>query len=180
MLSNTQKIIDYFTNLDAKRGNIVRDTSKGIFGVSDIKIMNTFFEKINLIDAKHIVDLGSGDGRISILANAFTTSTGIEIDKLLVEESEEHANILEEGMSRKTNFECSDYEEFDYSKVDVIFSFADHFFTKTFIEKLKKEFCGIFYVYQGVFLPEGIKKGRTIWINNVEGKNPIPIISYEF
>jgi len=183
---NAQKIIEYFSDLDLERGNIVRDTEKGIFGVSDISITNKFFEKINLNETNRFIDLGSGDGRINILASVYCQSTGIEIDKPLIEESKKHSKklfenkILEEKELERLKFIEGDYEEFDYSKVNIIFSFADHFFTEKFISKLKKDFKGILYVYQGVFLPEGVKKGRTVWIQNEEGRNPIPIISYEF
>jgi cyclopropane fatty-acyl-phospholipid synthase-like methyltransferase len=170
MLKETQKIVNYFQNLDAKKGNIVRETSKGIFGTSDLEVIETFFENISLTNKYYFVDIGSGDGRVVILASKYTKAVGIEIDEELIKESKEHANILQS----KAEFICKDYEDYSYENVDVIFSFADHFFTKTFLEKLKKEFKGTLYVYEGVFLPEEIKKGPTIWINQTK------IISYQF
>ena len=170
MFQETQKIIDYFENLDAKRGNIVRNTEKGIFGTSDLYIIDKFFHKIGLVNKKHFVDIGSGDGRVNILASNYTKSTGIEIDTELVKESIQHNLIL----GTNAEFVHQDYEEFSFRKVDLIFSFADHFFTDKFIEKLKKEFKGTLYVYEGVFLPEDIKKGPNIWIDQTK------IISYEF
>lgn len=170
MLQKTQRIIDYFENLDSKLGNIVRNTKKGIFGTSDLKVMNKFFEDISLTTKKHFLDIGSGDGRVVILASEYTKASGIEIDEELIKESKEHNIILE----TKAEFLCQDYEGYSYEAVDIIFSFADHFFSEKFIEKLKKEFSGTLYVYEGVFLPENIKKGKTFWI----GQNKI--ISYEF
>ena len=68
---------------------------------------------------------------------------------------------------------CEDYEAFDYSKASILYSYADHFFTPTFIKRLKSEFSGKLYVYEGVFLPDSIKKGPKIWAKGT------PITSYE-
>ncbi|MGM5481094.1 MAG: class I SAM-dependent methyltransferase [Nanobdellota archaeon] len=167
-------IRDYYETLDkrklSEKGSLVHDTPKGIFGVSDVKTVFDFFNKIGLFEQDVFIDLGSGDGRVTMIASLFCKAIGIEYDEELVHESK--------LASLKTGFEAefiaSDYEHYDYSKATVLFSYADHFFTPMFIEKLKNEFSGTLYVYQGVFLPEGVKKGRTVWIGQT------PLISYEF
>jgi len=169
------RVINFFESLDnsnkESEKSLVWDTEKGIFGTSDLNILKKFFEKIGLEKTDYFVDLGSGDGRVCILASLFSKAVGIEFDKDLFEDSLKNADIL--GIS-DVEFINSDYESFDFSKASIIFSYADHFFSKEFINKLKKDFHGVFYVYQGVFTPEGLTKGPTIWIDG------IPIISYYF
>lgn len=168
-----KEIIDYFNIIDIEKkkdNEYVRDTDKGIFGVSNLEIMDLFFQKINLKQTDVFLDLGSGDGRVNILASQYCQSIGIEFDSVLVKESNNH-NIK---LNTSAKFIEQDYETFDFSNISILFSFADHFFNDKFIEKLKNEFKGTLFIYQGIFTPKGIPKGRTIWINQT------PIISYDF
>ncbi|MGE0793700.1 MAG: methyltransferase domain-containing protein, partial [Candidatus Woesearchaeota archaeon] len=142
-------------------------TSKGIFGVSDLEILNEFFQKINL--QGNFLDLGSGDGRVVFLASLFCNASGVEFEKSLIDLSEKYKKEL----NLSCNFICDDFNNIDFSKFDVLFSYSDNFFSKEFVNKLKNEFKGKLYIYQGVFLPE-LKKGKTIWIKQT------PIISFEF
>lgn len=167
------QIINYFDNIDLekKEKNVyVKTTAKGIFGVSNLENVNNFLKQLKPNKNDVFIDLGSGDGRVNILASLYCDSIGIEFDKDLVVESNKHNKEL----NTSATFLEQDYESFDYSKANILFSFADHFFTPEFIEKLKKEFKGTLYIYQGIFTPDNITKGRTIWINQT------PIISYLF
>jgi cyclopropane fatty-acyl-phospholipid synthase-like methyltransferase len=174
MKSEFDKIVDYFEKLDDEHKQInkklVYSTEKGIFGTSDLEVVYEFFKKIKPSPTDVFVDIGSGDGRVVLVANLFCRGVGVEFDKELVKNSKAHAKKL--GL--EVEFLCEDYEEFDYSQANIIYSYADHFFTPAFIERLKKEFKGQLYVYQGVFLPDGVKKGPKIWAKDT------PIISYEF
>ena len=169
-----EKIKSFFEKLDfnekQKGEKLVYDTEKGIFGTSDLDTVFEFLKKINPSPEDIFVDLGSGDGRINILASIFCKSIAIEFDKKLCKKSKKYSKTL------GTTIEVfnQDYETFDFSKATIIYSYADHFFTEEFIDKLKKEFTGKLYVYQGVFLPENIKKGPKIWAKNT------PLITYEF
>jgi len=170
-----QDIIDYFAKLDGEKkakGTYVHDTAKGIFGVSDTTTLIEFFKKIDLQQAEHVVDLGSGDGRVAIIASLFTRASGVEFDPALVAESKEHA----EKLNSNARFFHRDFKDFDFHDVDVLFSYADQPFSNTFLKKLNNEFNGTLYVYQGVFLPEGknTEKGKTEWVDQT------PFISYVF
>lgn len=169
------KIIQqYFAGLDSNKENkdeeTVFKTNKGIFGTSDTQTIFDFFMQIRLDKKKQFVDLGSGDGRVVIIAALFTKAIGIESDKKLHEESIQHAIALHST----AEFLQQDYETYDFSKSDILFSYADHFFTPSFIKLLEKEFSGSLFIYQGVFLPENLPKGRTYWVGQT------PLISYEF
>lgn len=171
--NRTSLIIDYFKTIDNnKKANntYIYKTEKGIFGVSDLEKVQKFFEKINLTHTDAFLDLGSGDGRVTILASNYCNAYGVEFEKVLVNESETHARQL----NSKSNFKCNDFNNLDFSKYNVIFSFSDQFFSKQLIIKMKKEFTGILYIYEGIFLPDRVKKGKTIWVDQT------PIISYEF
>jgi SAM-dependent methyltransferase len=149
--------------------NEVRETEKGIFGVSNLELIEDFFGQIDLKNKKKFIDLGSGDGRVVILAKKYCdNSIGIEFDEELVAKSNEHAKELDVDAT----FLCQDYEEYDFSDVDVLFSYADHNFSESFVKKLLEEFDGTLYIYEGVYFPEGMKKGKTIWAGQT------PIMSY--
>ena len=172
-MTTSKEIIEHFKEVDIRKKDdeiYVRDTDKGIFGVSDLDVMEKFFEKINCSEEDIFVDLGSGDGRVNILASLFCRSIGIEFDKDLVDESIRH----NQSLGTDAVFYCKDYESFDFSYTTILFSFADHFFNKRFIEKLKEEFKGTLYIYQGIFTPDDVPKGRTVWVGQT------PIYSYEF
>jgi len=174
MKSEFERIKEYFDELDSSHQEsnkkLVYSTEKGIFGTSDLEVVYEFFKKIKPNPTDVFIDIGSGDGRVVLIASLFCHAIGVEFDKNLVQNSKEHANNL----GKEVEFLCEDYEEFDYSQANIIYSYADHFFTPSFIERLKEEFKGQLYVYQGVFLPEGVKKGPKIWAKDT------PIISYEF
>ncbi|MCF7798324.1 class I SAM-dependent methyltransferase [Candidatus Woesearchaeota archaeon] len=170
-----QDILNYFAKLDTEKkekGTYVHDTTKGIFGVSDTTTLLEFFKKIKLEEAEHVVDLGSGDGRVAIIASFFTRASGVEFDPALIAESKTHAKKL----NSTARFFQRDFEEFDFHDVDVLFSYADQPFSDTFLKKLHNEFTGTLYVYQGIFLPEAnkAKKGKTEWVAQT------PFISYTF
>lgn len=174
MKSEFERIKNYFDKLDNSQQEsnkkLVYSTEKGIFGTSDLEVVYEFFKKIKPNPTDVFVDIGSGDGRVVLIASLFCRAIGVEFDENLVKNSKEHARNL----GKEVEFLCEDYENFDYSQANIIYSYADHFFTPAFIEKLKDEFKGQLYIYQGVFLPVGVKKGPKIWSKDT------PIISYEF
>lgn len=176
---NVNNIVSYFVAFDECEGNKVHDTKKGIFGTTDISLFAEFCEQINLASKKCFVDLGSGDGRLVLLASLYTKAIGIEFDTDLVQKSVAHQQeLFGRGCDVSSAiFLEQDYETFDYSECDVLFSFADHFFTPEFLEKLKKEFTGTLYVFQGVFLPEGLKeeKQKTLWLSK---QTPVYVYSF--
>lgn len=160
-----KEIIKYFSQFE----NEVHETEKGIFGVSNLERVEEFLDQIETKGT--FLDLGSGDGRVAILAaKYFDNVIGIEFDEHLVKKSKKHAQTCDSDAI----FLCQDYETYDFSKVDVLFSYADHAFSEAFVNKLIKEFDGIIYIYEGVYFPEGAKKGKTVWAGQT------PIMTYTF
>lgn len=141
------------------------DTEKGIWGPSQIDICHDLFKKINLEKYKHLVDLGSGDGRVVAVAGLFTKATGIEYDPKLHQialEMKEHLNN-----SNNLNFLQADFNDINFSKYDCIFAFYDQFFSVKLELKIKQEFTGDLFMYQGVFKPQTLKFVKIIWINQI-------------
>ncbi len=166
------KINNYFKEHDAKQPEFtsqVRKTEKGIFGTSDCEVVFEFFTKIELDGKTSFMDIGSGDGRVTIIAALFTKSVGIEFDKELVDESIQHAKNLDS----KAVFREEDYCNLSYKNVDFLFSYSDQEFSKDFLEKLREEYKGNLHIYEGVFFPKQ-KKGPTMWIGQT------PILCYKF
>lgn len=143
----------------------VRKTEKGTFGTSDLDIMQEFFEKLDG-DDKVFMDLGSGDGRIVLLASLFfKKAIGVEFDSELIAESMQAAKELELNVE----FLQEDYLEVDFSQADVLFLYMDNEFSTALITKLKKEFKGTLYSYESVYTPQGLEKEGIIWV----GQTPI-------
>lgn len=171
---NPKNVVEYFMEEELwsklNQEERIYKTDVGLFGTSDIYILWKFFENLNLSPSDIFIDLGSGDGRVTLLAGCYCASIGIEYDKKLIEISKHH----KEKLGADVKFIRGNFEELDVSRATVLFSFSDRFWTNVMVRKLQREFKGVLYVYQGVYLPEGIKKGPTLWVDQ------IPIIMYDF
>lgn len=164
---------DYYKSF-LKQGKIpVWDTKVGIFGASVSDFVYEFFKKIKLSGYKNFLDLGSGDGKVVLIASLFTKSTGIEFDKELVDKSNEIKEKigLKADFGLKTEFICGDFLKQDLGKYDFIFINPDKGFDKGLEEKLLKEMKGKLFVYNFVFAPRLLKKGKTYWF----GQTPITV-----
>ena len=167
-----KKIDSYFEDFDKQlikeRGALYWDTNKGIYGTANCKNVFEFFKKINLQDADSFLDLGSGDGRVVMVASLFTTALGVESDPELIEMS----NRVKNELNINCNFGNSDFTEMDLSKYNVIFINPDQSFSKEFETKLKNELSGKLYIHNEIFQPSILNKGQKFW------QNQIPIVEY--
>ena len=142
----------------------VRDTEKGIWGASDLDVVLELFQKIGLDKAKNFMDIGCGDGRVVLVASFFTHAFGIEFDEELVETG----NKIKENL-HSTNAELfrGDFFSHDFSGYDVLFINPDTGFYNGLEDKLLKEMKGTLFVYNNIFLPRFLKRGKTYWIGQV-------------
>ncbi len=152
---------DFYKSLLRKGEVMVRDTEKGIWGVSVSENVYNLFKKINLSKYKNFLDLGSGDGKVVLIASLFTKATGIEYDKELVKES----ISIRDNLKLKCNLIQDDFYKHDWSKYDIIFINPDQGFHKGVEDKLLKELKGKLFVYNFVFAPRFLKKGKTYWFD---------------
>ncbi|MBI2136670.1 hypothetical protein HYU06_06380 [Candidatus Woesearchaeota archaeon] len=168
---------DYYKSLLSKGKLLVRDTSAGIWGYASASICFEFFRQINLGKYKNLIDLGSGDGKVVAIASLFTNSVGIEADKELFEDSIKikdklvKNNVIEQKRCKLINDDFMK-QEYDLSEYDLIFINPDKLFTLEFEQKLIKELTGTLYIYNSIFAPKMLRKGKTYWIKQM------PIITY--
>ena len=160
---------DNFYKSLLRQGKVpVRDTEKGIWGTAIADNVFNFFKKIRLSKYKKFIDLGSGDGKVVLIASLFTDATGIEFDKELHKKALEIKNKLK----LRAKFIKGDYLKVDLSKYDIIFINPDKGFHKGVEDKLLKELKGKLFVYNNIFLPRFLKKGKSYWFDET------PVISY--
>ena len=146
---------------------LVYRTEKGIYGTTNLDAIFKFFKEIGLQNYKHFLDLGCGDGRVVLIASLFTKSTGIEFDEELVSIARE----ISEQLSLDCELITGDYLEHDITKYDIVFMNPDHEFGPL-NEKLKEELQGPLFIYNNIFAPDNLKKGKSFWPSQV------PIIKY--
>lgn len=170
-----QQIQNYFKALDTHKESteqeLVFDTEKGIFGTTAVEHIYEWLTQLEVSAETTFLDLGSGDGRVIITASLFCKAHGIEFDETLVKKSQEHIAALESTAS----VEQDDYENADFSTIDILFCYADHNFSDALVQKLKEEFTGTLYVYQGTFFPKDAVKGKTVWVGG-----QTPLLTYTF
>ena len=149
---------------------IVRDTEKGIWGPANLENCFKLFKKIKLAKARNFIDLGSGDGRVVLVASLFTKAVGIEFNKELTEIGIE----MRDKLKLEADLICGDFLEHDLSRYDVLFINPDNGFHKGLEDKLLREMRpdARLYVYNNIFLPRFLKKGKTYWVGMA------PIIVY--
>lgn len=174
MLTQFNQIKHEYQNFDKETIEqfrlVIRDTEKGIWGPADLDTCYNFFKKIKLQNFKNFLDLGSGDGRIVLLASLFTNATGIEFDQDL----HEVAKKINQKLNLNANLIQDDFFKHDLSKYDIIFINPDNGFHKGLEDKLLKEMSPQtrLYIYNNIFLPRFLTKGKTYHLGNA------PIIVY--
>lgn len=147
------------------------DTAKGIWGTAITQDIYDFFVKIKLNKYKNFIDLGSGDGKIVLIASLFGVNvTGIEFDKDLIKTSIK----IRDELKLKTEFIQGDFLKHDLSKYDFIFINPDKGFHLGLEDKLLKEMSPTakLFVYNNIFLPRFLKNGKSYLFGG------IPIICY--
>ncbi len=149
--------------LQQKYGFKVRDTAKGIWGTSNLDHVYSLFKKIKLENYSRFLDVGCGDGRVVLVASLFTDAAGVEFDSDLVAKALE----IKKKLGLTATITCGDFFEEDFSSYDIIFTNPDTGFYNGIEDKLLSEFKGKLIVYNNVFLPRLMKRGKTYWFDQV-------------
>lgn len=145
-----------------KEGKLpLRETSKGFWGSAVLTEVFTLFQKLDLGKYKNFIDLGSGDGRVALIASLFTDSTGIEIDKELHKKSV----INKRKLNSSAKFINGDFFKHDLSKYDFIFCFPDKPLHYGLEQKLLKELKGKFVLYGPNIYPINLKEDLKLNID---------------
>jgi len=106
--------------------------------------------------------LGSGDGRVVLIASLFTYSVGIEIDKSLVEKAEEIKSEL--GIDNAL-FHNKNFFQQDITGHDIIFVNPDVPMQRGIESKLLNEMRGRLIVFGHHFHPTLFLREKEFWIN---------------
>ena len=154
------RIIEAYDKQDSieeeKRGNVLKDTANGFFVPSHMEFVHRLFREIGLERYNSILDLGSGDGRIVLIASLFTKAEGIESDS----ELHKKAVRMREKLCispEKAELINADFMGHDISKHDVIYMYPDKPISRELNEKLKKELRGTLILFSDSFVPEGLE-----------------------
>ncbi|HII16471.1 TPA: hypothetical protein HA361_01025 [Candidatus Woesearchaeota archaeon] len=140
-----------------KAGNLpLWSTSAGFWSPSILREANDVFTHFSLQSYNHFLDLGSGDGRVVLLASLFTKhATGVEIDEQLHNRALEMQNYL--GVTNAT-FHNKNFHEHNLSGHDIIFINPDSPFYRGTEKKLMRELHGKLIVLGHHFHPQQLRK----------------------
>lgn len=133
----------------------VKDTGIGYWGVSVASEVYDLFHKMDLKSHSHLLDIGSGDGKVVMIASLFTKATGVEYDPWLHEVSNDVKNkLFHVPSSGRASFVNDDFMNHDFSPYDVIFWNPDKVCRKL-EKKISNEFNGKLVVYGPHNHPQG-------------------------
>lgn len=164
---NFEKIKNEYSKFDdsfIKEGkHPLRDTKIGFWGCTPLDYVYDFFKKIKLEKYENFLDLGSGDGRVVLIASLFTKASGVEADKELFEKSLEMNNKLK----KNAEFINKDFMDMDLSSYDFLYIFPDKPFYMVFEDKLNKEMKGVLAVCNQTYTPTFLKKEQIVQIGHM-------------
>ncbi len=161
------RVIEAYNREDSseeqRRGNVLKDTSLGFFVPSNMRKTYEFFRNIRLEKYRSFIDLGSGDGRIVLIASLFTRAAGIESDEKLHEKAlrmREKLGIPDE----QAELIRGDFMKQDIRPYDAVYMYPDKPIPEELNKKLNRELKGDLLLHTDSFKPEGMRI-RTICLD---------------
>ncbi|RJX35593.1 MAG: hypothetical protein C4525_02775 [Desulfarculus sp.] len=134
-------------------------TPVGMWACSRAEEVYDLLLKLRLEDCRHFADLGSGDGRVVLLAALFTQATGIEADPELCQAGDRLAAGL--GLAR-ARFICADCRQVDLRPYDLLFIYPDK--PLDWLEaRLPVDWPGRLLVYGPYFRPRSLRHEKTLY-----------------
>ena len=135
LFSEIKKEYDVFYRSLLQRGRLpMWSTEKGFWNASVSDEIYDAFRKIKLNKFRNFLDIGSGDGKVVLIASLFCRNAeGVEIDDLLHHKALEIKEKLGFG---NVAFHSKDFFEHDFSKYDVLFTAPDAPFERGLENKL--------------------------------------------
>jgi len=166
--STIKRKYDSFHRHLLSRGKLPqKDTGIGYWGVTPLPEAYEFFRRIGLAGMGSMIDIGSGDGRIVLLASLFGVEAhGIEYDPGLVNASIMIRRMLDLPQFAKTKIIEGDFMKHDLSRYGAVFTSPDKPFHRDgFGEKLARELTGRLMVHGWEFHPKNLSKIEEHVIN---------------
>jgi protein-L-isoaspartate O-methyltransferase len=146
----------------------LKDTGHGYWAMAVADDVYELFKRLKLQEYKKFIDIGSGDGKVALIASLFTNATGVEID----EELHNKATEISRKLKLRSRLVHGDYHELDLAAYDVIFYHPDHHNHKLEL-KLMKELQGKLIVYGGLYHPTNLQREMHFIANST----PVTIFS---
>ena len=141
----------------------LRDTSKGFWGNSISEEIYEAFKRLRLHRYKSFIDLGSGDGKVVLIAALFCKrAVGIEVDPELHQKALETQKKLLIGNAIFFN---NDFFQHSISEFDVVFVFPDKPMDRGLEKKLLNELNGKLIHHGHHFHPEQLNKEKSFTVN---------------
>ena len=138
-------------------------TSKGFWNAAIADEAYEAFKRIGLNRFRNFLDIGSGDGKVVLLASLFCQSAeGIEIDNYL--HNKALMMQIRFGLSN-VKFYNHDFFQHDFSEYDVLFSNPDAPMERGLENKLLKEMRGRLIHYGHHFHPRFLRKEGSFLVN---------------
>ncbi len=159
-----KKEYDGFYRSLLQRGRLpMFSTEKGFWSASNSDEICSAFDKLGLRKFKSFLDIGSGDGKVVLIASLFCENAeGIEIDDFL------HSKALEIQMKfgiKNAKFHNKDFFEHDFSKYGALFLSPDAPLERGLENKLLKEMKGKLIHHGHHFHPRFLKKESSFLVN---------------
>jgi len=158
---------DRFQNHLLKNGQLLaKDTKIGYWGVTPLREAYEVFNRLNISSYKSFMDIGSGDGRIVLLASLFGMKAhGIEFDDDLVNAALHIRRELDIPL-KNTKIIQDNFLDHDLSEYNLIYTSPDKPFHRKGVElKLQRELKGDLLVHGWEFHPQQLKLKEQHVIN---------------
>jgi 16S rRNA G527 N7-methylase RsmG len=148
-----------------KKGQLpMKSTELGFWNAAISDEIYNAFKKLKLEKFKRFIDLGSGDGKITLIASLFCKQAdGIEIDEGLFEKSLEVKGKLN---IRNVVFHNNDFLDHSIKDYDIVFINPDKPLERGVEKKMLNELNGKLIVYGHHFHPQNMKKEKSFMVDN--------------
>jgi len=154
---------DYYKEMLGKGQLPMKSTKLGFWNAAISDEVYDAFKKLNLQKFNSFIDLGSGDGKITMIASLFCKEAeGVEIDDALHEKAIEMKERL--GI-RNVRFHHNDFHEHTIKDYDVVFINPDKPMERGMEKKLLRELKGKLILYGHHFHPISMKKEKSFIIS---------------
>ncbi|MDP6648397.1 MAG: class I SAM-dependent methyltransferase [Candidatus Woesearchaeota archaeon] len=155
---------EFYRGLLAKGRLPMWGTEKGFWNAANTDEVYEVFKKLKLHKFKNFLDIGSGDGKVVLIASLFCKNAeGIEIDDFLHHKAVHMQQKL--GLKNIT-LHNKDFFDHDFSKYDVLFLSPDVSLERGLENKLHNEMKGKLIHYGHHFHPKFLGKKESFFIND--------------
>lgn len=156
-----------FQNSLLKSGRLpMKDTGVGFWGGAIPEEVYSAFKQIGLGRYRNFIDIGSGDGRVVLIASLFgVRAAGVEFDSELFK--------VARSIQQKLNipgaiFYNNDYFDHSISGYDLVFLNPDKPLGKGIEKKLINEMTGKLILYGHHFHPQNLNRHSSFIVNGTK------------